>query len=49
MKLELQPEKNVKRFLDDGTEIDDDDTLLACEACTVFTFVTDGELCSPLA
>ena len=40
MKVELQLQKNVKIFLDDGT-------VLACEAGTIFTFVTDGELCSP--
>ena len=47
MKLELQPEVNVKIFLDDGTEIDDDDTLQACEAGTVFHFVPDSEHWSP--
>ena len=47
MKLELQPEVNVKIFLDDGTEIDDDDTLQACEAGTVFHFVPNGQHWSP--
>ena len=49
VKLELQPEVNVKIILDDGTDIDDDDTMQACEAGSMFNFVPDGEHWSPLA
>ena len=33
----------MKVFLEDGTEIDKDETMLACDNGTVFVFVPDGE------
>lgn len=47
MKLGLQKDVNVTIVLEDGTEIDDDELLLACENATVFIFVPDGEQWSP--
>jgi hypothetical protein len=47
VKLGIQQDVNVTIFLEDGTEIDDDDTLLACQNGTVFTFVPHGEQWNP--
>ena len=41
-KLGIEAE-NIKVFLEDGTEIDEDETMLACDNGTVFVFVPDGE------
>ena len=36
-------EADVKVYLKDGMEIDEDETLLACDNGTVFVFMPDGE------
>lgn len=41
-KLGIEAE-NIKVFLEDGTEIDEDEMMLACDNGTVFVFVPDGE------
>lgn len=48
IELGIEADVSVEVLLQDGTEIDDNETFLACEASTVFIFVAKGEKWTPV-
>lgn len=48
IKLGIEADVSVEVLLQDGTEIDDNETFLACEASTVFIFIAKYEKWTPV-